>query len=385
MLKTLSGDVNSDLKYGLSGLATAPIGYLVLLFLPVYLEVIGSHLSLNEQQIGWLASTDSVGLALATLLFSIFIKRLNFRKVVLTGVIITVIGNLLSALTQDFLLLCLVRSVTGFGEGLIVAVGISSIGMTSKPNRWFGFYTAAIVAVQALGLLVVPIIYDHLSFSGVFISMAVFYLIPLVVMKILPSKSDDYHLNKGDEFPTFKQSKRLFNLALLGLLFFYMSIGGVWTYISFMGTNAGLTLTFVSRALALTMIAGLVGALIFAIIGKLAKKIGLLFFSLLAMSLSLWGVNSEITETRYLVALCVFSFFWSIAGARLFAVISDVDHSGKYISAAQTVVGVGYIFGPILASTLVSGISYTNVILMGSVLFSLCFIFILPLARLRPI
>ena len=101
------------------------------------------------------------------------------------------------------------------------------------------------------------------------------------------------------------------------------------------------------------------------------------------MALSLWALNKGLTETRYLVSLCVFSFFWSIAGARLFAVISDVDHSGKYISAAQTVVGVGYILGPILASTLVKNTSYTDVIMMGSVLFSLSFIFILPLARFK--
>ncbi|MDN3385151.1 hypothetical protein QL995_21230 [Pseudoalteromonas sp. APC 3358] len=76
-----SSEKHSDLRLGLSGLATAPIGYLVLLFLPVYLEVVGINLSLTEQQIGWLASTDSVGLALATFIFSIFIKKVNFRQV----------------------------------------------------------------------------------------------------------------------------------------------------------------------------------------------------------------------------------------------------------------------------------------------------------------
>jgi hypothetical protein len=53
MPRTLFDTNNSDLKYGLSGLATAPIGYLVLLFLPVYLEVVGINLSLTEQQLGW--------------------------------------------------------------------------------------------------------------------------------------------------------------------------------------------------------------------------------------------------------------------------------------------------------------------------------------------
>ena len=103
------------------------------------------------------------------------------------------------------------------------------------------------------------------------------------------------------------------------------------------------------------------------------------------MTLSIWVLNKGLTNTRYLIAMCVFSFFWSIVGARLFAVISDVDHSGKYISAAQTVVGVGYILGPILASTLVKGIGYTDIIIMGTLLFSLCFIVILPLARFKKV
>tara|TARA_R110002072_G_scaffold81491_2_gene186613 strand:- start:879 stop:2087 length:1209 start_codon:yes stop_codon:yes gene_type:complete len=377
---------NSDLKYGLSGLATAPIGYLVLLFLPVYLEVVGISLALTEQQIGWLASTDSIGLVIATFVFSIFIKRVNFRKALIAGVVITVLGNLISALVTDFLLLCIIRSLTGLGEGIIVAVGISAIGMTSNPNRWFGFYTAAIVVVQAIGLVLVPIIYDSMSLSGVFVAMAVFYIFPLIVIKLLPRKSDDYKSAQGvvtDQSKPSKQTNKLLNLGLLSLLFFYMSIGGVWTYVSIMGTSSGLTLSFVSQALSLAMIAGLAGALFFALIGDIGKNIGLLFISIVVMTLSIWVLNSGLTDMRYLVAMCIFSFFWSIAGARLFAVISDVDHSGKYISAAQTVVGVGYILGPILASTLVKGVGYTDVIIMGSLLFSLCFIVILPLARFK--
>ncbi|WP_426357356.1 hypothetical protein ACPUVO_12905 [Pseudocolwellia sp. HL-MZ19] len=109
---------------------------------------------------------------------------------------------------------------------------------------------------------------------------------------------------------------------------------------SLMGTSAGLTLSFVSQALAISMIAGLLGAIFFA-------------------------------------------FFWSIASARLSAVISDVDHSGKYISAAQTVLGFAYILGPVLAATLLQDTGYTRIIIMGTVLFSLCFIFLLPLARFK--
>jgi|TARA_R110002060_G_scaffold72621_1_gene81326 predicted MFS family arabinose efflux permease len=385
MLYNLFDKSNSDLKYGLSGLATAPIGYLVLLFLPVYLEVVGINLSLTDQQIGWLASTDSIGLALATFVFSVYIKKLNFRTVLLVGVAITVVGNLLSALIQDFLVLCLVRAITGLGEGMIVAVGISALGMTKNPNRWFGFYTAAMVVVQAIGLVLVPIIYDYYLLSGVFVGMALFYLLPLVVIKLLPRKSNDYDVAEDTDRPKSEPPKTLLNLALISLLFCYIGVSGAWAYMSLMGTSVGLTLSFVSQALALSMVAGLLGAIFFALIGDMSKKIALMLISLILMALSLWGLDSNLTELRYLIALCVFAFFWSIASARISAAISDVDHSGQYISAAQTVLGFAYILGPIIASTLVQDSGYTKVIMMGSVLFGLCFIFLLPLSRFKTI
>lgn len=378
-----NNEKNKDLIFGLSGLATAPIGYLVLLFLPVYLEVVGINLSLSEQQIGWLASTDSIGLALATFIFSVFIKRVNFRKVLLGGVFVTVFGNLCSSLIQDFYLLCFIRALTGLGEGMIVAVGISALGMTQNPNRWFGFYTAVMVVVQAIGLVLVPIIYNHFSLSGVFLGMALFYLLPLTVIKLLPRKSDDYEKTDNAITPKFKQPKMLLNLGLISLLFCYMGVSGVWAYMSLIGTSVGLTLSFVSKALAISMVAGLLGAMFFALIGDMSKRVGLMLLSLIIMALSLWGLDNELTELRYLIALCFFSFFWSIASARLSAVISDIDHSGQYISAAQTVLGLAYIIGPILASTLVQDTGYTKVIMMGTILFSLCFIFVLPLARFK--
>ncbi|MFT6910787.1 MAG: hypothetical protein ACJAS1_007524, partial [Oleiphilaceae bacterium] len=55
-------------------------------------------------------------------------------------------------------------------------------------------------------------------------------------------------------------------------------------------------------------------------------------------------------------------------------------HSGKYITAAQTWVGVGYIVGPIVASKIMLDFSYLGVNVMGSICFVACFILMIPLA-----
>ncbi|QHS12267.1 MFS transporter [Shewanella sp. Arc9-LZ] len=379
-MSTLPIHKTKDFAFGLAGLLTAPIGYLVLLFLPVYLEVIALTMKLTNVQVGYLAATDAMGIVVATLVFSTFVAKLNFRNIVIAGVLLSCCANLASAYTGDFLVLCLIRVIAGIGEGLLVAVGITSIGMTTNPNRWFGFYTAVVVAVQALGLVAVTPIYQFAGLQGVFVAMAIFYLTPLFVINNLPKNSQSYKdkLTNDDVINTIPT--RYFLIALAGLFCFYIGIGGTWSYISFVGTDAGLSLDYVSQALALAMIAGLLGALFFAWLNIKGKSTLLLLLSIVLMSACLIVVSFDVSEFKYLALLSIFSFFWSIVGARTFAIISDADHSGKYITAAQTWVGVGYIVGPIVASKIMLDFSYLGVNVMGSICFVACFILMIPLA-----
>ncbi len=373
--------MRNNSSFGLAGLLTAPVGYLILLFLPVYLEVMAEALQLTEQQIGRLAATDSVGIVMATLLFAKFVHQLNFRTTTIFGVVIAVAANLACGMVTDFTLLCLLRIVCGLGEGLLVAVGISALGMTSSPNRWFGYYTAAVVAVQALGLVAVTPIYQAGGLGMLFIVIGAFYLLPLTVVKRLPANSQSYQTDEVTDVQPLPISKALFSSALAGLLCFYIGIGAVWSYISFLATDQGLALDSVSRSLALSMVAGLLGALFFAWLDQKGKSSTLLISSFAIMSACLLAVLNQLTDLKYLLLLSVFSFFWSVVGARTFAIISDADHSGKYISMAQATVGIGYILGPMLAAELVVDFKYTGVNTLGIVAFCCCIALMWPLAK----
>ncbi|MCG7530818.1 MFS transporter [Psychrobium sp. MM17-31] len=373
----MSAIKSRDLSFGLSGMLTTCVGYTLILFMPLYLEFVGGHLSLNESQIGWLASTDAGGLALAALLFALLVKRLNFRYVVAAGCAIALIGNLLSIPINDFKLLCFIRIVTGFGEGLVVAAGITVIGMVSNPNRWFGIYTAAVVVVQGLGLIVLPGINDGFGVSGLFIFLAALFVLPFLVVSQLPSKANtelaESQVNDNDS-----SLSRLLLLALAGQLVFYAGIGGIWAYISLMGSEQGLAIDVVSRSLAIAMAVGALGGLAFAALGKRGDSRGLFALSIFIMMACAVGFY-QFTAMSYLLILCVFSFFWSLLGARLFAVVSDADKSGKFISAAQTVLSLGYMVGPIIAAMMFERLAYHGVLMMAAISFLLCFILVLPL------
>lgn len=370
----------TDLSNGLSGILTTCVGYTLILFMPLYLEFVAQALSLSESQVGLLAATDAGGLALAALLFAVFIKRLNFNYVILVGCTIAIIGNLLSISLSHFTVLCTVRILTGFGEGLVVAAGISVVGMVSNPNRWFGLYTAAVVVVQAIGLIILPVIKQHFDLQGVFIFFALLFLLPLLVYRKMPVHSVGTELSDTSSNNTDYSLNQLLLLALLGQLAFYAGIGGIWAYISLMGNEQGLEIGVVSQSLAISMAVGALGGLVFAALGKRGDSKALFALSILIMIGCLVGLV-RFNALSYLLVLCVFSFFWSLLGARLFAVVSDADHSGKYISAAQTVLSLGYMVGPLIAAMLFEYFAYHGILAMAAIAFVLCFGLVLPLIQ----
>lgn len=101
------------------------------------------------------------------------------------------------------------------------------------------------------------------------------------------------------------------------------------------------TAGYVAQALTFGMFAGLFGAFFFANLGALAKKPWLFWAAIGFMSLSVYFLSGDLTQLSYLSILCVFSFFWSIVGSRLIGIVCEFDHTGKYISACQTAVGLG--------------------------------------------
>ena len=368
-----------DLHYGIAGTLTAVIGYVVLFVLPVLLESAAVQLKLTDQQVGWLGFADSGGIALATLLAVIFLNRLNFHYLTLVGIAIAVAANLLSMGITDFGLLASYRVVAGFGAGMIIAAAITSIGQTSNPDRWFGIYTAVVVVEQAGGLFFLPAVFERWQLEGLYAVIAMLYLLPLFTLRWLPR--NNHSCAPQQLSSTVAQSSGVMVMALAAVMLFYVNIGAFWTYVGGMGTKAGYSLEFVSEALTLAMIGGFIGATLVAIMGKRAQGSLLMLISTVATVVCLWLLNGLFSQQGYIWITAIYSVVWSILAARLYAVVAFGDPSGRYVTATQPVVAVGFALGPLIAAELVGPYGYTGVNVLAGIAVVLCFIAIVPLAR----
>lgn len=374
----------SDLWLGLSGSLTALMGYSVIFLLPSFVESSANHFVLNGQQLGWLGSADTGGLALSTLLMAFLIHRCQLSRVLLAGVAISLLGNGLSLMAGDLSPLLLSRLVAGFGEGLLVSVGMSALAQTRDTNRWFAIYTAAVVTLQAAGLFFLPSVVELWGYDGVLYCFSALIISPLFLLWALPRYSSVQHgsIDKNsNSFVDEPSARKPLLLSMLAVLGFYISIGTVWTYVANIGTGAGFDFAWVSKALSLSMIGGFLGALLLLVLGRHAKGRRIYLASALLMFASLLALLGDLSQSRYLAALIAYSVVWSIIASKLFSDIADADHSGRFITACQPMLNIGFALGPLITSVFVLWGGNEVIIILASIALCLCIVSIMPLAQ----
>lgn len=342
---------------GIAGTLCALVGYSVIFLLPSFVEAAAQHYALNDQQLGWLGAADTAGLAVSTTVMAIYLQRFKLAQLLLSGVLIAALGNLYSLFAGDLDHLLGSRFVAGLGEGLLVVVGMSTLAQTRDTNRWFAIYTAAAVLLQAAGLFSLPRVIAQWGFEGVIYCFLVLLLGPLFCRgSLMPSadqdKTSDQSLKVEASQSASKQlaSKKPLYCALLAVLGFYISIGTFWTYAATLGTAEGFSFEWVSEALSLSMIGGFAGAVLLMLLGSAAKNYGIYLVSAVVMVASLMLLLGGFSQHLYLSTLIAYSVVWSVIASKLYADVAEGDGSGRFITACQPLINIGFALGPLLAS-----------------------------------
>lgn len=371
-----------DLFLGASGTIAALIGYSVIFLLPSFLEAAAVQFNLNNQQIGWLGSSETGGLAISTLLCALFINKLDIKKIAVLGIVIALIANVLSNFCTAVEGLLWSRLVAGLGEGLLVTAGMTALAKTANPDRWFAIYTGAAVVLQAAGLFLLPSVIQQWQLFGVLLCFIILLIWALFFIRHLPNKTDVIRENSLNSLETSnaKLSRNLV-FGVFAILSFYISIGAVWTYIAGIGTAAGFSFEWVSTALSISMIGGFIGAVLLALMGRMATGSVILIVSGLIMLLCLYFLDIDFNKSQYTWTLIIYSVVWSVIASRLFSLIATADKSGRFITASQPMLNIGFALGPLMASGLIVKFSYSGVLALAAVSLLVSILCIIPLAR----
>ncbi|WP_095156717.1 MFS transporter [Pseudomonas sp. Irchel 3E13] len=322
----------------------------ILMTAPAVAAQLATQWQLSPSQIGDLFSTELGAMSLATLPAFWWLKRVNWRTAAVLAGLLFIGANLLSIWAQDYSALLALRFCSALAGGSLMIICLSSAASTANPSRVYGLWVMGQLVVGAIGLSVLPRLFEHYGLAACYLILAVLMTLFLPLARYFPQGAPTAQ-QSVDERP--RAAKWKVALGILGILSFYISLSGVWTFIGAISANAGISADASGEVLAIATVMGIVGAGCASLIGDRLPRVLLLLLGYGLMAGAVLLLLGQPPLARLALAALAFKFTWTFILPLILACLADLDRSGKLMNASNLVIGGGLAIGPAIAGRLI--------------------------------
>jgi len=349
-----------------TALYMALVGYSVMVSVPVLSTAWVEMLGFTEEQVGRVAGADLGGLSLGSIVASMLVARINRRRLVLSGLVLSIAANALCIVYLEYEQVLWLRLVAGIGSGIFTSVAVVTLGGTTKPVRAFNMLLFAFAFSTALELHTLP----KLSMSGIYLFFIGLNTICIFLLHNIPTRplnADELALQEAaeDDVENWHVPRSLPVICLIAIGFTYVNIGGYYTYIELASLADGISKDWIGPVLTWSSIFAILGC----VLAMLCARYGLfkpLFASLLVMTVIVMMLSGGITDMKVLVSLFSFITLWTFVDVYQTAMMAHMDRRGSLVALVPSVQGFGQFVGPnISASVLGAGMGYGTMFLVS--------------------
>lgn len=328
--------------------------------LPMIVDAAVRALGVTEQQAGFVAAADMLGACVASILVSIMMSRWRWRRMLVAGIAFLAVFDVLSGLSQSYVALLVYRFAAGIGEGTLLAVGNASISETDKPDRVFGLSVAGQLLFGAAALYSIPWILARFGLQGVFYGFAVVTAVGVPLVRLMPDEARALANNNSSNVRPGRLSAGSL-LGLLGVLTYFIAQGGGWAYLDRMGDSRHLAASTVGSVLAVSSIAGLVGAACASWLDTRWGRARPLLASAICSLVSLVVLTRTTGEVPFALMASLFNFAWNFSVPYQFGALGSIDSSRRTVALGGLAIFAGLTIGPSVSALVLANGSFTCV------------------------
>lgn len=342
------------------------LGPAMFILQPGYVQGLVEYAGFSENQAGLVAAFEMFGIAATAVLINFFVDRFNWRTLALVFVLISLLGNALSINQFDFNALRATRFFTGIGSGGLISITFTMMGLTTRSDRNMGLIVTMVLAWGALGLFVMPALFQAFGVNGFMWVLVVFSALGLLAIKYLPCFYQKEHQEEGHGSQV---SSALRYALLAGILLYNLAIGIVWVYLFLVGVEAAIAEQTVANILTVSQVLGIGGALVAFFLEARVGRLIPLQVSIIGATIGIAMILGEPTLVLYALGVCLFNFLWNVTQPYLVAMCAAYDGKNHLVAKGVAMQMIGYAIGPTVAALLLSLGGYSGVNTIAIVLF----------------
>ncbi|WP_010171355.1 MFS transporter [Pseudomonas sp. PAMC 25886] len=353
----------------------------ILMTAPAVAAQLASQWQLSPSHIGDLFSTELGAMSLATLPAFWWLKRVDWRLAALVAAIAFIAANLLSMLADTYATLLALRFMSALAGGSLMIICLASAAAAANPSRIYGLWVMGQLVVGAVGLGVLPGLFARYGLGACYLILAGLMTLLLPLARCFPSGSPPRQPTDAAPLPGSRMKAAL---GIAGILTFYISLGGVWTFIGAIGSGAGISAQHSGEVLALATVMGIVGAGCASVIGTRLPRLLLLLAGYALMAGAVLLLSGTPTLMRFALAALLFKFTWTFILPLILACLADLDRSGKLMNTSNLVIGAGLAIGPAIAGRLIEASGGFTSLLVGGAAITLLSLALMLGSRTPP-
>lgn len=339
-------DVNSRGTIA-SAIILGTIGVLAFIVQPGLVQGFVVELGLNEAEANDLAFSEMLGVAIATYVVAFLSRSLNWRVLVTLALCLAAAGNVASASESLAAWLGTSRFITGLGEGAIISLSFTVVGLTTKTERNLALYLVLLLTYGAFGLWLMPIAFDTIGLDGIFTGWSVLTLLSIATVPYLPTSSD----SSAQVRPSARTiGLPMVVIAMLGVLAYNSAIGIAWANLFLIGMEIRPDEQAIANALLISQFVAIGGALAAVF---LEVRLGLrkpIIAGIFGGAASIALLLGEPGYAVFILSVGAFNFLWNFVLPFILTAVSDMDERGDIMTNAIAMQMTGLGFGPFIAA-----------------------------------
>ncbi len=274
-----------------------PLGPAAIILMPMLVGGVIDDFGFSEQQAGYLAATEGIGLMVSVLAAALWIRKTSWTTVLLFAFSSTALLNIVSANLNEFLPLLITRLLAGLACGSIFAIAVAALGDNRQPDRAFGIAQVVQGVMMFLAFAGAPFLLQQWTVSGLYYMLAAASTLMMLTLWHYPSAGAERAADNADNIDG-DSSTGLIWIGLIASFLFFANIFGFWAYIERMGQAAGLTTETIGWALGLSQFAAILGAGTAALAGDRYGRAIPLIVALVGLTTTLWLLVGQFSSVR---------------------------------------------------------------------------------------